>query len=284
MPIDRQHPALALAFALARSTHPGPTLAVTLVTVLLGAGAGLEPWRLIVLGAAMLMGQTSVGLSNDWLDADRDRAAGRTDKPVARGDVGGSVVRGTAFATVLLAIALTLPLGIPATIAHALFIAAGWGYNLWFKFSALSVLPYVVGFGALPAIVTLALPSPALPAPWALAAGALLGVSAHFANALPDLDADRETGVVGLPHRFGVRASAIVTFAALAAASGLVVFGPGMAHPVGWVALGLESMIAVTGGVLAITRSPARPLFRLVILGALVAVAALVLSGSSLVR
>lgn len=282
MRTDRQHPALALA--LARSTHPGPTLAVTLITVLLGAGAGLEPWRLVVLGAAMLCGQASVGLSNDWLDADRDRAVGRADKPVARGEVGIQFVRGASFATGVLGIVVTLPLGLPATVAHALFIAAGWAYNLWLKRTVLSVLPYVVGFGVLPAIVTLALPpSPALPAIWALAAGALLGVAAHFANALPDLDADRATGVVGLPHRMGARASGTVTFAALVAASGLIVFGPGMPGFIGWACLGVEAAIAIVGTILALTRAPGRPLFRLVIIGALVAVAALVLSGQSLV-
>ena len=73
------------AGALARSTHPGPGLAVTVVAVLLGVAVGLEPWRVAVLGLAMLFDQVSVGLSNDWIDADRDRAVGRTDKPVARG-------------------------------------------------------------------------------------------------------------------------------------------------------------------------------------------------------
>jgi hypothetical protein len=49
-------------------------------------------------------------------------------------------------------------------------------------------------------LVTLALPEPALASPWAFAAGALLGVAAHFANVLPDLDDDRATGVRGLPQ------------------------------------------------------------------------------------
>ncbi|GAA3742088.1 UbiA family prenyltransferase [Leifsonia bigeumensis] len=275
----RRHPVLALV----GSTHPGPTLAVTLITVLLGMGVVLEPWRLAMLGAAMLCGQASVGLANDWLDAARDRAAGRRDKPVATGEVGIPLVRGAAFAGLLLAVALTLPLGLLAAIAHALFIAAGWAYNLWLKRTALSLLPYLVGFGALPAIVTLALPSPALPAAWAPAAGALLGVAAHFANVLPDLEADRATGVVGLPHRLGARTSGIVTFLALAATSGLVVFGSGMPGFVGWACLGVEAAIAVAGITLALTRPPGRPLFRLVILGALVAVVSLVLSGAHLV-
>ncbi|HEY9478393.1 MAG TPA: 1,4-dihydroxy-2-naphthoate prenyltransferase, partial [Microbacteriaceae bacterium] len=68
---------LAAALPLVRSAHPGPSLVVTAVTVILGWGVGLEPARLALLGLAMLIGQFSVGLSNDWLDAARDAAAGR---------------------------------------------------------------------------------------------------------------------------------------------------------------------------------------------------------------
>lgn len=268
--------------ALAGSTHPGPTLAVTVITVALGVAIGLEPWRLAALGAAMLCGQASVGLSNDWLDAARDAATGRTDKPVARGDVDPSLARGASFAFLVLAVAITVPLGVAALAAHVVFLAAGWGYNLGLKSTAVSVLPYVVGFGALPLLVTFSRPAPAVAAWWALGAGALLGVAAHFANTLPDLEADRATGVLGLPHRVGVRASGIVTFVALAAASALVVFGPGRPGVVGWASLGLEAAIAGAGIVLALTRPPARPLFRLVIAGAIVAVLALTLSGARL--
>src|SRR5262245_18911915 len=67
--------------ALGRSTHPAPAIAVTVITVLLGVSTGLELWRVAVLGLAMVLDQASVGLSNDWIDAERDRAVGRTDKP-----------------------------------------------------------------------------------------------------------------------------------------------------------------------------------------------------------
>ena len=179
-----------------------------------------------------------------------------------------------------MAVALTVTLGAPALAAHLVFLAAGWGYNVGLKGTVVSALPYVVGFGVLPLLVTLSLAVPAIASWWAIGAGASLGVAAHFANALPDLEADRATGVVGLPHLIGARASGIVTFAALAVASGLVVFGPGAPGVVEWVALGAEAVIVVTGLVLVATRPPARPLFRLVILGALVAVAALVLAGA----
>src|SRR6478736_3950766 len=95
---------------VAASTHPGPALAVTAITVGLAVASGLEWWRVLLLGAAMLADQLSVGLSNDWIDADRDRAVGRTDKPVARGDISKHLARNLAFGFAAAALVLTVPL------------------------------------------------------------------------------------------------------------------------------------------------------------------------------
>lgn len=263
---------------LARSTHPGPALAVTIVMVVLGFAAGLEPWRIVVLGFAMLANQLSVGLSNDWLDADRDTANGRTDKPVALGLVSKRLARNTAFTTAALALALTLPLGGPALLAHLVMLGSAWSYNLVLKRTALSVLPYIVSFGLLPLIATLALPTPHPAAWWAIAAGSLLGIAAHFANVLPDLADDAATGVRGLPHRFGAVGSGVVIALALAAASALVVFGPGAPGAVQWVGLVVTLALAGVTVVLALTREPTRLLFQLIIATAILDVALLALS------
>jgi 4-hydroxybenzoate polyprenyltransferase len=254
---------------------------VTAVAAVLAVGAGLETWRVVLLGLAVLLNQASVGLSNDWIDADRDRAVGRTDKPVAQGLVRASTARNVAVAAVIAAIALTLPLGWAATLVHALFIGSAWAYNAGLKNSVLSVVPYIVSFGSLPLIITLASGDPRLAAPWALGAGALLGVSAHFANVLPDLDDDRATGVSGLPHRLGRRVSGVVIAVALAAASALVAFGPGAGflQLLGFiVSLG----IAAATIFLAVTRPPTRVLFQLIMAAAILNVAMLVAAGSAL--
>ena len=267
--------------ALALSTHPGPTVAVTLVTAILSVGAGLEPARIALLTLAMLAGQVSVGLSNDWLDARRDAAVGRGDKPVARGWISVGTVRAVSFATLVLAVLLTLPLGWPATAAHAVFIAFAWGYNLWLKRTPFSVVPFIVSFGLLPAIVTLAAVPPGFAAPWALGAGALLGVAAHFSNVLPDLADDRATGIAGLPHRLGRRTSGLTIAVALAAASALVVFGAGSAGPVQWIGLGVSLLLAGACAYLALSRPPTRLLFQLIMAAAVVNVALLALSGQA---
>ena len=261
------------------STHPGPAFAVTIVTVVLSIGVGLAPFQVALLGFAMLLGQFSVGLSNDWIDAERDRAAGRTDKPVATGAISVAVVRASAWITAVLALALTTFLGWPALVAHAVFILSAWHYNAWLKKTPFSVVPYIISFGLLPALVTLVLPAWA--AWWALGAGALLGVAAHFANVLPDLSADAATGVRGLPHRVGARASGIVIAGSLAAASVLLFVGaPDVLHLFG---LALGVALAVVCVVLVLRGVATRLLFRVIIAAAIVDVVLLALGGAALV-
>jgi 4-hydroxybenzoate polyprenyltransferase len=267
--------------ALALSTHPGPTVAVTVVTAVLGIGAGLDAGRIALVALAMLLGQVSVGLSNDWIDAARDAAVGRRDKPIARGWVGVGTVRAASVVTLLLAVLLTLPLGWRATAVHVVFIASAWSYNLWLKRTPVSVLPFVVSFGLLPALVTLSGTPPLLAAGWALGAGALLGVAAHFANVLPDLADDRATGIAGLPHRLGRRASGAVIAGSLAAAALLVVLGPGAPGALQWAGLALTLGLAAACAVLATTRPPTRLLFQLIMGAALLNVALLALAGDA---
>jgi 4-hydroxybenzoate polyprenyltransferase len=258
--------------ALALSTHPGPTVAVTVVTAILAVGVGVPLLSAVLVTAAVFVGQVSVGLSNDWIDAERDAAVGRRDKPVARGWIGVGTVRAVSLGTALLAVLLTVPVGWEVTTAHLVFIASAWSYNAWLKRTALSVLPFIVSFGLLPAIVTLAARPPAFAAAAALAAGALLGVAAHFSNVLPDLADDRATGIAGLPHRMGRKASGVVIGAALAAASVLVFALAGGSGALAIAGLVATLALAVACTVLAVTRPPTRLLFQLIMAAALLEV------------
>jgi 4-hydroxybenzoate polyprenyltransferase len=271
---------------LLRASHPGPAIAVTAVTVILGVGLGLDPLHLALLGAAMLAGQLSIGWSNDWIDADRDRAVERSDKPVATGAVSVGAVRAAAIVAAVAMIPLSFALGPWAGVVNVVGVASGWAYNVGLKRTALSGVPYLVTFGLLPLFVTLSLPSPHLAAPWAIAAGALLGFGAHFANVLPDLALDARTGVRGLPHRLGQRGSGIIAFAALAGASGLTVFGPVASGTAltsfGYIGIVANVVIAIVGIGLVLTRPPTRLLFQLIIVSALLDVALLALAGTAL--
>ena len=214
---------------LALACHPGPTVAVSALTALLAWSAGHTLGRGALVTAAVLTGQLSIGWSNDLLDARRDRAVGRADKPLAVGDLTESVVRTACGAALAVCVVLSLACGWASGLVHLLLgVTSGWAYNLWFKRTPLSPLPYAVAFGALPAVVTLALPSPTWPPAWVLVTGALLGVGAHLLNALPDLADDEATGVRGLPHRLGARVVRWLAPAVLLAGSVVAAYGPGL--------------------------------------------------------
>lgn len=274
--------------SLLLSSHPGPTATVTVLAVVLGVGSGLEPVRVLLVGIAVLLGQLSIGFSNDWVDAARDRAVARQDKPVARGDVSVATVRTAAWVTAALTVPASLVLGWQAALAHLVLVASGWAYNLGLKRTAWSVAPFVLSFGLLPAVVTLAAQPPVMAAPWALAVGGVFGVAIHFTNVLPDLDDDATTGVDGLPHRLGRVVSGVVAFVALAVAALLVALGPVVAGSVeapgalAVVALLACLAIACAGVVLVVTRPPGRLLFQLIIVASLVVAAQLALSGTAL--
>ena len=70
-----------VAGGLLRSCHPEPTAAVTLMITALAVTAGHSAGAVVLIGLAVLAGQLSIGWLNDLLDAERDRAVGRPDKP-----------------------------------------------------------------------------------------------------------------------------------------------------------------------------------------------------------
>ncbi|MDP9116854.1 MAG: UbiA family prenyltransferase, partial [Actinomycetota bacterium] len=206
--------------------HPLPSLAVTALTAGLAAEAGTTLIRGTLITLAMLAGQLSIGWCNDAVDAERDRAVHRTDKPVASGVVSVRATCAAAAIAVVIALSAAAPLGWAAFVVLGLSVACGWAYDLGLKATRWSWAAYAVAFGAVPAVATLASSDPRWPAAWAIAAGALFGVAAHFANVLPDLLDDDATGVRGLPHRLGARRSAVLGPILLVAASIAILVGP----------------------------------------------------------
>ncbi|MEX2292041.1 MAG: UbiA family prenyltransferase [Mycobacteriales bacterium] len=269
------------AGALVRASHPEPTVAVTAIATALALSSGLGA-RSALLSAAFLSGQLSVGWSNDWIDAARDRRTGRADKPVVRGSLRVGVLRTAALAAAALCVPLSLALGLRAGLLHLSAVAAAWAYNARLKSTLLSWAPYALAFGAVPSVVTLALPERALAPWWATAAGALLGVGAHLCNALPDLEQDLATGVRGLPQVLGSRRSGALAALLLLTATGLLAAGPGQPGP--GALLAVLAAAGVTGWGLVRARRPgSREPFRAAILVAAVSVILLVARGAVLV-
>ncbi|WP_211291214.1 UbiA family prenyltransferase [Kineococcus xinjiangensis] len=268
--------------ALLLSCHPLPTVAVTALATALAAGAGGGVATTALLGSAVLAGQLAVGWSNDWVDAARDAAVGRGDKPAAAGLLPVRDVRAAALAAAAAVVPLSLLLGWRAGLLHLLGVAAALGYNAGLKSTPWSWVPYVLFFGGLPTVVTLAVAGGAAPL-WASAVGALLGVGAHCANVIPDLDDDRATGVRGLPHLLGRAGSTVLASAALSAASVLVVLGPpGPPGALGWAGLALAGALTASAAWAALTSPRSRWPFPATVAVAALDVALLVAAGGAL--
>lgn len=264
--------------ALVRACHPEPTAAVTAIAAALSAAAGGPAPR---VAAAFLSGQLTTGWSNDWLDRHRDAVTGRVDKPVAQGRLPAATLAAAAVGAGLACLPLSLALGRPAGLAHLAAVGSALSYNAGLKAGPLSFAPYAVSFGLLPSVVTLASPVGRAARPWATAAGALLGVGAHLANALPDLEDDAATGVRGVPHRLGRRRATGAAAVLLLGATVLLAFGPGRPGIPGVAALTASVGLVGAGAVLS-RRPGSRAAFLAAVGVAGVDVALLVTRGAAL--
>ena len=273
----RRNPALELL----RSSHPEPVVAVTLLAGILAVAAGRRTGSVWVV-LAVLAGQLFVGWTNDYGDAGLDARQGRTDKPVAAGTIGRTTVRNAALTAAALCVPLSFASGLAAGATHLLAVAIATAYNLRLKVTVASVVPYAISFGLLPAFITLGLPGSPLPAPWVLAAGALLGAGAHFTQSLPDVAADRAQGLGGLPAWIGETGSALAAAGLLLSAMVAISFGPGHPDLRAGLAIAVAVALAAAIVVLAVRKLPLAA-FRVTLIFAALAVGSLILNGRSVV-
>lgn len=249
-------PRIGGAVALIRASHAVPAVAVTLFTGLLAASDGADSRTLIAIVVAIFSGQLLIGWTNDFLDRNRDRQVGRSDKPLATGELSSRTVVVAITVAVITCVVSSLACGWAAGTVHlVLGVGSGLAYNAYFKATVLSWIPYFIAFGSLPVIASLAVHPGELPPAWMVAGAALLGVGAHLLNALPDLDDDAATGIEGLPHRLGKRRVPLVAAALMVAATALLVVANSSTW---WLWVGL-AVVVVTSG--ATMRMPGRAPF-----------------------
>ena len=109
----------------------------------------------------------------------------------------------------------------PACLLAMLGMSCGLAYDVWLKRSILSAVPFMIAIPTLPLWVWATLGEWQQELLWLIPLGALIGLSLHLANTLPDIDDDRAHGVEGLAHRLGARGSMLVAWCAFAAALAL---------------------------------------------------------------
>ena len=242
---------VSLAWVLIRCSHPEPVFAVTAACAVLAAVAGRGWIGTLLVVAAVLPGQLFVGWSNDLLDLEVDRRAGRRDKPLANGEVAPGTVRVAIVIALVSTVIASFANGLAAGAVHLAAVGAATLYNRGVKATVFSALPYAFAFGAVPSFVTLGLAPPRFAPAWATIAAAALGAGAHFTQALADIESDTELGVGGLPARVGPTASLVAAALLLGVSALAALLGPGQPGKVQLVGLvlatGLVGGILVTG-------------------------------------
>jgi len=266
----------SLAGAWFRSTHPGPSLTVAVLSGYFAAMSGAPLTGVVLVTVAMLANQFGIGLGNDWLDSARDQQSKRLDKPIASGVIPRRSAGIVAVLLGVLALALSALLGPVAVGVQGVMLAAGWWYNLHAKFHWSSPLSYLLGFGLLPVFALTAHPGNPLPEAWIVVVAGALGLSAHFANALPDLLDDTVQGIRGLPQIVGARISGVVVLAGVVVATSVIaVFATGTPALIRLATVALAVGLSVWAVMLAFRESPPRIIFPVVMLVAGVCVVGL---------
>ena len=214
---------LRVVHAYVRLPHAVP------IMVVLGATAGFAilfsrgvppAGELVRLLLAMLGGQVAIGAVNEVIDAELD-AETKPWKPIPAGDVS---VRGAlliAAVSLLMMVGIGASFGLSALALLVLGTGAGLAYDLWFKRSLLSWLPYFVALPLLPLWVRTALVEFDARLLFLYPLGGLAVVGVHLAQALPDTHGDRSAGVRNLASSLGERRSLIACWAATLSAPAL---------------------------------------------------------------
>ena len=194
---------------LVKASHFGPTVLVVTISFLL-ALSQFSAIKSFEIACAILAGQCVVGWTNDLLDYPLDLAAGRKKKPLVAGDISQSFLKTSIFIALVFALTLSLmgPLSFKGTSIHALGIASATAYNFGLKKTLVSLLPYVISFGAMPWAVYVA--AGKTPPAWLYLGFIAFASAFHFLNVLKDLNWDISQGVLGLPQRLGKRKSVAI--------------------------------------------------------------------------
>ncbi len=195
--------------SILRACHIGPTSAVTLISFLLGSSLWWEGPALVI-AFGIFLGQLLVGFTNDLYDYQDDLKHNRTDKPLVSGKITTAQLKSAIKIVIPLMILVNLfgPLGIKGGLIYLLGVGLGVSYNFYFKFTLLSPLPYALAFAALVAAIVVA--TDRTPPLWLLISSACLGVAAHFANVIKDINEDLKSEIIGLPQKLGKKASRVI--------------------------------------------------------------------------
>jgi 4-hydroxybenzoate polyprenyltransferase len=152
----------------------------------------------------MLLVQFSISALNEWADADLDRQAGRR-RPIPLGLVSKSTALTVAVLCAVAAFLLSTfaNFGTVALLLVGVGLACGWAYDLRFKGTPLSFLPFAIAFPLMAFWIGLVAGRPAGSLGVLFLGGSPLAIAVHLADAIPDRDRDRAAGLRTLAVTLG---------------------------------------------------------------------------------
>jgi 4-hydroxybenzoate polyprenyltransferase len=213
--------------------------------------AGADTSVAVRLGIAMTALQASIGALNDLVDAPRD--AGRVPpKPIPSGVVPPVVARAVVVVGAVVGLALAALSGPAMLFLAGLVLAIGYGYDLVFKGTAWSWLPFAVGIPVLPIFAWLGATggvpaSFAILLPTAVVAGAALAVG----NARADVERDASVGVDSVALRLGLDRAWTINAALLSVVVLMALVSLGRdSNPAPWLAVVAAGVVIGSGVVI----------------------------------
>lgn len=249
--LDERDPFGGAAKALLFLVHAGPSLLVTALTVgaaAMARHAAPDLSTALRLVALMLPAQFAIGACNDLCDLRVDRGA-KPHKPLARGALPRAAAAVLVAGGVALSLASAASFGWAVLLATVAGLGAGLAYDVGLKRGALSWLPWWVAFSALPVCAYAAVGRFAAELWWAVPLAAVLALSLNCANALPDIEGDRRSGVVSLPVLLGAaRARAVAVGGLLVCAAGTAALMVPLGQRGPWLPLAWALVVAACVG------------------------------------
>ena len=158
--------------------------------------------RFAILLAIMALAQVSIGTINEWADR-HDDAAGKPWRPLPSGAISPGAALALGVASLIAALALSALIGEALLALTALGLAAGHSYNLALRRTALSFLAYTIALPLVPIWVSVGAGQFDGRLVWLYLVGMPATIQMHLANALPDLDADKQANHLALAQLLG---------------------------------------------------------------------------------
>jgi 4-hydroxybenzoate polyprenyltransferase len=152
----------------------------------------------------MLLVQFSISALNEWADADLDRQADRR-RPIPLGllSPGTALTVAVVCAVGAFLLSTLANFGTVSLLLVGIGLACGWAYDLRFKATPLSFLPFAIAFPLMPFWIGLLAGRPASTLGILFIGGSPLAAAIHLADAVPDRDRDRAAGLRTLAVSLG---------------------------------------------------------------------------------